>query len=157
MFKLIFFERAPRGSANIANTRQYWSIWLANIENENYAGLTLRDGSGWSRIKGTFGWYGADLHICSICAYFSVARFVISGGYYHSSFESVIKSIVRWASIWGSRFGFAQCVIDVGGRFEWAPLYHQASIATPYFSVVMEPPRPTPSAINAFYTFAHLP
>jgi hypothetical protein len=32
--------------------------------------------------------------ICSISAYFSVARF-ISGGYYRSSFESVIESIVR--------------------------------------------------------------
>ena len=33
--------------------------------------------------------------ICSICAYFSVARFIISGGYYRSSFESVIESIIR--------------------------------------------------------------
>ena len=33
--------------------------------------------------------------ICSIRAPFSVARFVISGGYYHGSFESVLKSIVR--------------------------------------------------------------
>ena len=33
--------------------------------------------------------------ICSIRAPFSVPRFVISGGYYRSSFESVIESIVR--------------------------------------------------------------
>ena len=31
-------------------------------------------------------------------------------------------------------------MIDVGEQFEWAPLY-QASIATPYFGVVMEPKR----------------
>jgi len=41
-------------------------------------------------------------------------------------------------------------------RFEWAPLYHQASIATPYFGVVMES-QPTPSTIDVSYIFAHLP
>ena len=56
-----------------------------------------------------------------------------------SSFESVIESIVQWASIWGSRLGFAQCVIGVGERFKWTPLCHQASIPTSYFSVVIEP------------------
>jgi len=45
--------------------------------------------------NGTFGCKSAPYYICSICAYFSVARFVISGGYYRSSFESVIESIVR--------------------------------------------------------------
>ena len=33
--------------------------------------------------------------ICSTRAPFSVAHFVISGGYYRRSFESVIESIVR--------------------------------------------------------------
>ena len=33
--------------------------------------------------------------IYSICAPFSVARFIISGGYYRDSVESVIESIVR--------------------------------------------------------------
>ena len=33
--------------------------------------------------------------ICSIRAPFSVAHFVISGGYYRGSFEYVIKSIIR--------------------------------------------------------------
>ena len=33
--------------------------------------------------------------ICSICASFSVARFVISGGYHRGSVESVNESIVR--------------------------------------------------------------
>ena len=42
--------------------------------------------------KGTFGCKSAPYHICLIRAYFSVARFVISGG---------------------SRFGFAQCMINI--------------------------------------------
>ena len=45
--------------------------------------------------KGTFGCKSAPYHICLIRAYFSVARFVISGGYYRGSFESVNESIVR--------------------------------------------------------------
>ena len=44
---------------------------------------------------GLFGCKSPLFHICSIHTPFSVARFVISGSYYHSSFEYVIKSIVR--------------------------------------------------------------
>jgi hypothetical protein len=46
-----------------------------------------------------FGCKSAPSHNCSIRAPFSVARFVISGGYYYGSFESVIKAIVRWLQI----------------------------------------------------------
>ena len=45
--------------------------------------------------KGLFGCKSPPFHNCSICAPFSVARFVISGGYYHDSFESAIVSIVQ--------------------------------------------------------------
>jgi len=47
------------------------------------------------RNKGMFGCKSPPFHICSIRAPFSVARFVISGGYYRGSFEYVIKSIVQ--------------------------------------------------------------
>ena len=46
-----------------------------------------------------FGCKSAPSHNCSIRASFSVARSVISGGYHHGSFESVIKAIVRWLQI----------------------------------------------------------
>ena len=48
-----------------------------------------------SSSQGLFGCKSPPFHICSIRAPFSVARFVISGGYYHGSFEYVIESIVR--------------------------------------------------------------
>ena len=104
------------------------------------------------KIQGTFGCKSAPYYICSIRAYFSVARFVITGSYYRGSFESVNESIVWWASIWGSRFGFVQCMIDISERFEWPPLYNQASIATSYFGVVMDPPQPTPSLRSTLFT-----
>ena len=47
-------------------------------------------------LLGMFGCKSAPFHNCSIRAPFSVARSVISGGYYRGSFESVIKAIVWW-------------------------------------------------------------
>ena len=46
-----------------------------------------------------FGCKSASSYNCSIRASFSIARSVISGGYHRSSFESVIKTIVRWLQI----------------------------------------------------------
>ena len=45
--------------------------------------------------KGTFGCKSAPYYTCSICATFSVARFIVSGDYYRSSFKSGIELIVR--------------------------------------------------------------
>ena len=45
--------------------------------------------------KGIFGCKSTPYHICSIHAPFSVVHIVISGGYYCSPFESVIKLIVQ--------------------------------------------------------------